>query len=250
MAAGNGLSATLSVVSLENSNLSEPEKELLLRWHFRLGHLGFRKMQFLMRTGVLATPSQATRHMHTVTSKRSVPPRKCAACQYGKQTCRPTPGKTSSVDCDHAGVWLKKDHLNTGQEVTLDHFVCSTKGRLLFLKERQVMMKCFLGVGVCLLITPPATFTWSFRLTSTLRRLSKRKKIRAHVSRGQHGVIPQAYLSPLTMDPPSHQNSLSPSHEIRGCWRSPSQCKCRACHPNYNEECFANHDAARCYPLA
>ena len=50
----NALSATLSVVSVENSNLSPPEKELL-RWHFRLGHLSFWKVQFLMRTGVLAT---------------------------------------------------------------------------------------------------------------------------------------------------------------------------------------------------
>jgi hypothetical protein len=39
----NVLSATLSVVSLENNNLSEPEKQLLHR-HFRLGHLGFRKI--------------------------------------------------------------------------------------------------------------------------------------------------------------------------------------------------------------
>jgi hypothetical protein len=41
------LATTISVVSDANLNLSEPEKELL-RWHFRLGHLSFRKIQFLL----------------------------------------------------------------------------------------------------------------------------------------------------------------------------------------------------------
>jgi hypothetical protein len=48
------LSTTLSVVSDENANLTEAQKELL-RWHFRLGHLAFQKVQFLMRFGVLAS---------------------------------------------------------------------------------------------------------------------------------------------------------------------------------------------------
>ena len=39
------LNSTLSTVSKANMNLREPEKELL-RWHYRLGHLSFRKIQF------------------------------------------------------------------------------------------------------------------------------------------------------------------------------------------------------------
>ena len=41
------LANTLTVVSNDNINLSEPQKELL-RWHYRLGHLSFRKIQFIM----------------------------------------------------------------------------------------------------------------------------------------------------------------------------------------------------------
>ena len=36
-----------------NFNLSEPQKEIL-RWHYRLGHVGMRTVQFILRTGALA----------------------------------------------------------------------------------------------------------------------------------------------------------------------------------------------------
>ena len=40
-----------------NSNLPEPHKELL-RWHYCLGHIDLRTIQFIMQTGALTT-SQA-----------------------------------------------------------------------------------------------------------------------------------------------------------------------------------------------
>ena len=43
----HALNSTLLTVSKANMNLKESEKELL-RWHYRLGHLSFRKVQFLM----------------------------------------------------------------------------------------------------------------------------------------------------------------------------------------------------------
>ena len=42
-----------SLVSTQNSNLSTAEKELL-RWHFKLGHIAFSKVQSLMRSGILS----------------------------------------------------------------------------------------------------------------------------------------------------------------------------------------------------
>ena len=64
-------------VDPRNINLSEPEKELL-RWHQRLGHLDFKKIQFLLRSGVLClTPSKKA--LHTQAAKLTHPP-KCAAC--------------------------------------------------------------------------------------------------------------------------------------------------------------------------
>ena len=127
IAAPASLNATISEVHQQNHNLSEPEKELL-RWHQRLGHMSMKRVQFLMRTGVLAH-TQATRRLHTAACQLNSHPR-CAACQFGKQTRRPTPGKTVTAVRDRAGV-LKAGDLVPGQKVSVDHFVCSTKGRLL-----------------------------------------------------------------------------------------------------------------------
>jgi hypothetical protein len=99
----------------------------LLRWHHRLGHINFRKGQSLMRSGVLCS-SEAQRHLHTACCKITHPPL-CATCQYGKQKRRPTPSKTASVVRDNVGN-LKKDDLLPGQRVSVDQFICSTKGRL------------------------------------------------------------------------------------------------------------------------
>ena len=43
----------ISAVSDENVNLSPAQKELL-KWHFRLGHIGFGKFQHLLKLGALA----------------------------------------------------------------------------------------------------------------------------------------------------------------------------------------------------
>ena len=122
----DALTMVISTVDEANSNLTEPEKELI-HWHCCLGHIGFRKVQFLMRTGVLSQ-SQRTRKLHMAACKIIHPP-KCAACQFRKRKQHPSPGKESSVvkDCD--GV-LKKDHLLPGQCMSVDDFVCNTKGQL------------------------------------------------------------------------------------------------------------------------
>jgi hypothetical protein len=123
--APEALNAIVTAVSAENMNLSEAQKELV-RWHNRLGHISYKRIQSLMRSGTLAH-SEATCHLHTAACKLTEPP-KCAACQFGKQKRRPTPGKRSSVVRDREGV-LRQDHLAPGQRVSVDHFVCSTKGR-------------------------------------------------------------------------------------------------------------------------
>jgi hypothetical protein len=120
------LNAVINEVSVDNRNLNEQQKELL-RWHHRLGHINFRKVQSLMRSGVLCS-SEAQRRLHTACCKITHPPL-CAACQYGKQKRRPTPSKTASVVRDNVGN-LKKEDLLPGQRVSVDHFICSTKGRL------------------------------------------------------------------------------------------------------------------------
>jgi hypothetical protein len=82
------------MVSAENSNLTDAEKELL-RWHYRLGHLSFRRIQFLMQSGALAA-SESARRLHTACARLINPPM-CAACQFAKQRQRPAPGAQRSV---------------------------------------------------------------------------------------------------------------------------------------------------------
>ena len=117
----------ISTVHSKNNNLSHSEKELL-RWHQRLGHLAFKKIQHLMHTGVLSH-TDSTRHLHTAASKIVHPP-KCAACLFGKQTVRPSPGRTTTVIKDRAEILRAGNLLPGAQEVSVDHFISSVKGRL------------------------------------------------------------------------------------------------------------------------
>ena len=126
MEAANTLVNTVSTTAATNTNLGPADKELL-RWHNRLDHIGMWKVQFLMRTVVLAT-SEATCRLHAATCKLTNLPL-CSACQFGKQRRRPEPGKTTTVVCEHDRA-LKDRRLLPGQTVSVDHFVCSTKGRL------------------------------------------------------------------------------------------------------------------------
>ena len=128
-ATASAYNASVSAIHSQNFNLSEPQKELL-RWHYRLGHIGFRTVQFIMRTGVLAS-SESQRRLHTAASRiphHDLP--RCAACQFGRQTNRAVPGKTSRIVKDRSGI-LSADQLQPGQRVFIDHFVCTTRGRQL-----------------------------------------------------------------------------------------------------------------------
>jgi hypothetical protein len=66
------LQTTLTTVNAKNSNLSKSQKELFCRY-YHLGHLGFRKIQLLMRSGMLSH-TQGTRSLHTAASKIKTPP--------------------------------------------------------------------------------------------------------------------------------------------------------------------------------
>jgi hypothetical protein len=108
-------------------------KNYFEQWRYHLGYFGYQKIQQLIKSGVLSH-SQATCSLHTAVSKIQNPP-KCAACQYGKQCHCLSPGKTSSLVRDRTGA-LKQDNLFAGQKIAVDHFVCSTRGRLLTSKGK------------------------------------------------------------------------------------------------------------------
>ena len=119
------LIATISVVDRENHNLSAAGKEWL-RWHFRLDHMSFQRIQFLMRTGVL-TKIQAMRYLHTAIGKLQEAP-KCSACLFAKSKRKTTkPPKTHTRVTDSAGA-LTRNNLLPGQEVSMDHIFALHSG--------------------------------------------------------------------------------------------------------------------------
>ena len=81
-----------SITHHSNFNPSEPHKELL-RWHQKLGHINVKNVQFILRSGALAT-SDSMRRLPSAASKiRTCDLPRCSSCQFGKQTNRAKPGR-------------------------------------------------------------------------------------------------------------------------------------------------------------
>ena len=189
MEAANTLVNTVSTAAATNTNLGLAEKELL-RWHNRLGHIGMRKVQFLMRTGVLAT-SEATRRLHAAACKLTNLPL-CSACQFGKQRRCPEPGKTTTIVHERDGA-LKDRRLLPGQTVSVDHFVCSTKGRLFTSRAHSKDADMYTGGAIYVDMAMNLVHVEFQRHLNTHKTLAATAEFEwmCHDA----GVIPQEYLS-------------------------------------------------------
>ena len=117
-----GKSIHLCVTDESNQNLSVAQK-LLITWHFRFGHLNFKAVQWILRSGVFGKSP-------TYRSASSCEHPRCASCEFGKARRRPTKSSITTPVPERENV-LKADVLFPGQRVSLDHFECSAKGRLL-----------------------------------------------------------------------------------------------------------------------
>jgi hypothetical protein len=95
----------------QKANLTK-NQQLLLRWHNRLSHLSFHKLQDLARQGKL--PKQMIGCQHPV----------CRSCQFGKAHRRPSPDTTHPIDS--ANLWpgdkLSIDQLESSTPGYVDHF--------------------------------------------------------------------------------------------------------------------------------
>ena len=80
----------VTTVALNNINLSRVQK-VLLQWHQRLGHLAFKKIQLLLRSGVLSHTSES-RQLH-IAAAAVEPMPLCTACRFAKQTQRGNGGR-------------------------------------------------------------------------------------------------------------------------------------------------------------
>ena len=183
------LANIVHTVDSENHNLNESEKELL-RWHYRLGHLAFKKIQHLMRTGVLCS-TESKRSLHTTASKIVHPP-KCAACLFGKQVVRSTKATTTTVVTDRAGV-LRDGNILPGAEVSVDHFVSSVKGRLFTGYDKGTDDSRY--VGGCIFVDHSSSYIHIELQSSLSSHDTLRAKAAYKASCRDYGVVPKTYTS-------------------------------------------------------
>ena len=188
--AADALVSIVNTVHEQNLNLTEAEKELL-RWHYRLGHVGFKKVQFLLRSGVVSK-TEESRRLQTAACRLTKFP-KCAACQYGKQHRRPIPGTTpSSVVKDRAHA-LKTDNLLPGQRISVDHFICSTRGRLLTSAGKTKLEEMY--TGGCIFVDHASGYIFvEHQVSLNSHETLKAKESFERMCRNT-GVVPQEFLA-------------------------------------------------------
>ena len=183
------LPGTVSLTEGANFNLADSEKELL-KWHYRLGHIGMRRIQSLFRQDVLSS-SIRTKRLHEAASKLTCGPL-CTACQYAKQRRKTSPGSTTRVDKNSSGA-LKIDKMYPGQQVSVDHFYSSSKGRLLNTYGKESSDQKY--VGGCIFVDHSSGLIHVELQThlNSHETLNSKKSFEEMCSRA--GVVVQNYLS-------------------------------------------------------
>ena len=124
------------VTNEANQNLTPSQKELL-RWHFRLGHIGFQHVQWLIHTGRLKVQGNSKAVANCERPK-------CAACEFGNGHHRPN--KVNKIKKNPMKEQeLKKDHLLPGHMVSADHYISRAPGRLYHTKGKSDQSDMFSG---------------------------------------------------------------------------------------------------------
>jgi len=129
-----------AVVHSSNSNLSEVKK-LWLKWHYKLGHIGFQHILTLALGGFLDRASLSL-HDCTIALRPT-----CAACQYGKQVHTPDHTTITKKNPDVVGS-LKAGHLVPGDKVFCDQLESRVRGQLLHTDGREPDKDRFCGSTV------------------------------------------------------------------------------------------------------
>jgi hypothetical protein len=144
---------------------------------------------FIWDTGALAT-SEGQKALRRAVANCSVP--RCASCQLGKAKRRPSDNTTSKPDASHNGA-LEKENLLPRKKVSVDNFICSTKG-ILYNSTGNSSPEIMHSGGHLFVdhATGPAHVEHQIALTSHETLFSKQK---FKAAARDCGVIPQAYLS-------------------------------------------------------
>ena len=149
-----------------------------------------KKVQWLFCQEILAT-SEATRRLHASASKLTHGPL-CTACQYAKQRHHTTPGTVKKVVKEAEGA-LKRDQLFPGQEISVDHFHCNPKGRLINTYGKESSNKKFMGGCIFVDHASGLVFVELQSSLSSHATLQAKQSFEQHCA--DHGVIAQNYLT-------------------------------------------------------
>ncbi len=118
---------------------------------------------------------------------------KCDACQYGKQHRRPIPGTTPSLIVKERAHALKTDNLLPGQRISVDHFICSTRGRLLTSAEKTKLDDMY--TGGCIFVDHASGYIFVERQVSLNSHETLKAKESFERMCRNTGVTPQEYLA-------------------------------------------------------
>ena len=122
------MASALYFTNEANQELTPSQKELL-QWHFRLGHIGFQYIQWLIRTGRLKVQGN-----YKAVANCESP--KCSDCEFRKGNRRPNKIYTIKKN-PMKEQELKIDHLQSVHMVSADHYISRDPGRIYHTKGKS-----------------------------------------------------------------------------------------------------------------
>jgi hypothetical protein len=150
-----------------NQNLTVAQKELL-KWHCKLGHLDFNRIQNLIKSGELGFGPKISAASEVDLIKDPV---LCGSCAFGKAKRRSATEKRrgkreAEAKPKEDEKLLSKDVLIPGEKVSMDHFIVSTPGRLFQSRGSESTDRMFKGgvifvdhASTCVFVCPVVNFT-------------------------------------------------------------------------------------------
>ena len=132
---------------------------------FRLGHIGFQHVQWLIHTG----------HLKVKVNSKAVANcerPKCSSCAFGKSNHQPN--KVNTIKKNHMKEQeLKKDHILPGQMVYADHYIAWDPCRLYHTNGKSYPSDMFYG-GFFLLTMPVFMLSLITKWLQTLMKPSRK----------------------------------------------------------------------------
>jgi hypothetical protein len=113
------LGANNNIIDVDSDNLTAMQRKLL-HYHYKLGHLGFKYLKWVLASGLFGPLGMRC-------SKTDIPSPPCQACLQGGQQRNPIAGnihKQTNKDS------TKREQLIPGQRIFSDQYVSSAPGRI------------------------------------------------------------------------------------------------------------------------